>query len=170
MSSRPRIVIGITALSLVTAIAACGDRRTPGAVAPSPAPQAFTPQSGQLYAGLIPTGADRVNPYSGDEKAIAEGARLYDWFNCSGCHAGGGGGMGPPLMDDQWIYGNRPGNLFDVIVEGRPNGMPSFGGRIPEREIWQIIAFIESMGGMQERADPDPQRPARSDPERDPHK
>jgi hypothetical protein len=41
-----------------------------------------------------------------------------------------------------------PGNLFDVIVEGRPNGMPSFGGRIPEREIWQIIAFIESMGGM----------------------
>jgi cytochrome c oxidase cbb3-type subunit 3 len=59
--------------------------------------------------------------------------------------------MGPPLMDDQWIYGNRPANLYDVIVEGRPAGMPAFGAKIPDDQIWKIIAFIESMGGMQYR-------------------
>jgi cytochrome c oxidase cbb3-type subunit III len=117
----------------------------------------FTPQS-RLYAGQAPTGKDRPNPYSGDRTAVAEGQRLYDWFNCSGCHAGGGGGMGPPLMDDTWIYGSKPANLFDVIVEGRPNGMPSFGGRIPKRQIWQIIAYIESMGGMPSKEAENPRR------------
>jgi hypothetical protein len=80
--------------------------------------------------------------------AIAEGERLYNWFNCSGCHSQGGGGMGPPLMDDKWIYGREPANLFSVIVEGRSGGMPAFGGHIPKRQIWQIIAFVETMGGM----------------------
>jgi cytochrome c oxidase cbb3-type subunit 3 len=31
-------------------------------------------------------------------------------------------------MDDQWVYGDAPQNLFATIVQGRPNGMPSFGG------------------------------------------
>ena len=26
----------------------------------------------------------------------------------------------------------EPANLFDTIVKGRPNGMPTWGGRIPE--------------------------------------
>jgi cytochrome c oxidase cbb3-type subunit III len=157
------------ALTIVCALAAC-DRRTPGAVAPTDVPRAFVPQSGGLYAGLPPAGRDRPNPYSGDAKAIAEGARLWDWFNCSGCHAGGGGGMGPPLIDDEWIYGRQPGQIFNVIVEGRPNGMPSYGGRIPEREIWQIIAFIESMGGMDPQREGDPMGEMLDKPERDPHK
>ena len=27
--------------------------------------------------------------------SIAEGQKLFNWFNCSGCHSNGGGGMGP---------------------------------------------------------------------------
>ena len=90
------------------------------------------------------------NPYWRSPDAIRDGQRLYDWYNCSGCHAGGGGGMGPPLMDQRWIYGSRPANLFDVIVEGRPGGMPAFGGKIPADQIWKIIAYIATMGGMQD--------------------
>src|SRR5690242_2508782 len=37
---------------------------------------------------------------------LSEGKRLFSWFNCTGCHANGGGGMGPALMDDKWIYGD----------------------------------------------------------------
>ncbi len=85
------------------------------------------------------------NPYAGDREAILDGARLYDWYNCSGCHAGGGGGMGPPLMDAHWIYGNQPVNIYDTIYEGRANGMPAFGGLIPEPQIWKIAAYVSSM-------------------------
>ena len=35
------------------------------------------------------------NPFTGNAFAIAEGGRLYQWFNCVGCHSNGGGGIGP---------------------------------------------------------------------------
>ena len=90
-----------------------------------------------------------TNPYNGSAYDISEGARLYDWYNCSGCHAAGGGAIGPPLIKTNWIYGDEPANLFDTLVKGRPNGMPSWGGRIPEYQMWQIVAYIRSMNGKQ---------------------
>jgi cytochrome c oxidase cbb3-type subunit III len=72
------------------------------------------------------------NPYNHSAYDISEGQRLFNWYNCSGCHANGGGGIGPPLIKQQWIYGGEPANLFDTIIKGRPNGMPTWGGRIPE--------------------------------------
>jgi cytochrome c oxidase cbb3-type subunit III len=80
--------------------------------------------------------------------ALAEGKRLFDWYNCSGCHAYGGGDKGPALMDGAWIYGSDPMAVFTSIVEGRPNGMPAFGGRIAEYEVWQIAAYVRSMAGL----------------------
>jgi cytochrome c oxidase cbb3-type subunit III len=77
---------------------------------------------------------------------IAQGKRLYTWFNCTGCHAHGGGGSGPALMDDRWIYGGQIENIVQTIREGRPNGMPSFRGKVPNDQIWQIAAYVRSMG------------------------
>ncbi len=99
--------------------------------------------------GPVQPQAQVTNPYNGSAYDISEGSRLYEWYNCSGCHSHGGGGIGPPLIKTHWIYGGEPENLFDTIVKGRPNGMPSWGGRIPEYQIWQIIAFVRSMNGQQ---------------------
>jgi cytochrome c oxidase cbb3-type subunit 3 len=77
---------------------------------------------------------------------IAQGKRLYVWFNCNGCHANGGGGSGPALMDDRWIYGAAIENIVQTIREGRPNGMPSFRGKVPDDQIWQLAAYVRSMG------------------------
>lgn len=79
---------------------------------------------------------------------VSEGQRLFTWYNCSGCHANGGGGMGPPLIDDTWIYGSAPENIYATIVQGRPNGMPSFGRRIPTAQVWQLVAYVRSIGGL----------------------
>ena len=64
---------------------------------------------------------------------LSEGKRLFAWFNCSGCHANGGGGMGPALIDDKWIYGKRIESIHATIRDGRPNGMPSFRQQGPGR-------------------------------------
>lgn len=90
-----------------------------------------------------------LNPFNSSGYDISEGQRLYNWYNCVGCHASGGGGIGPPLIKQQWIYGGEPANMFDTIVKGRPNGMPAWGGRIPEYQIWQIVAYVRSMNGQQ---------------------
>lgn len=89
-----------------------------------------------------------VNAYERNAYAIAEGERLFSAYNCSGCHSHGGGGIGPALMDDEWIYGSDPENIFSTIVEGRPNGMPTFRGRIPNYQVWQIVAYVRSLSGL----------------------
>ncbi|HEX4524491.1 MAG TPA: c-type cytochrome [Casimicrobiaceae bacterium] len=80
--------------------------------------------------------------------ALAAGKKLWDWYNCSGCHANGGGGSGPALMDDVWIYGGDATAIFETISQGRPNGMPAFGTRIPKDQIWQLAAYVRSMSGL----------------------
>ena len=89
-----------------------------------------------------------ASPPEDNAYALAEGKRLFGWYNCSGCHAQGGGAIGPALMDDVWIYGSQPANVFATIVQGRPNGMPSFGGRIPEKEVWELVVYVRSLSGL----------------------
>lgn len=85
------------------------------------------------------------NPYEGDLAAIQEGRRLYRWMNCIGCHAEGGGSIGPVLWDDQWRYGGRGVDLAESILYGRPNGMPRFAGHLPLEEVWKIVAYVQSL-------------------------
>jgi cytochrome c oxidase cbb3-type subunit III len=87
-------------------------------------------------------------PYAENAYAINEGKRLYSAYNCEGCHFLGGGGMGPALMDGAWIYGSDPANIFSTIVQGRPNGMPAFGSKIPRYQIWQLASYVRSMSGL----------------------
>jgi cytochrome c oxidase cbb3-type subunit III len=95
----------------------------------------------------VATHSDTGERYLGNAYDLSEGKRLFSWFNCTGCHGNGGGGSGPALMDGQWIYGGRIENIVATIREGRPNGMPSFRGKIPDDEIWQIAAFVLSLSG-----------------------
>src|SRR5438067_1344626 len=94
------------------------------------------------------------NPYEDNAYAMTEGERLYEWFNCSGCHARGGGGIGPPLMADVWRYGKDPGNIYSSIVEGRPNGMPSWRGKMPQYQVWQIVTYVQTLRGDRSIASP----------------
>ena len=89
-----------------------------------------------------------MGPYHENAWGIAEGKRLYVAFNCVGCHSYGGGGIGPALMDAKWIYGAAPQQIYSTIIEGRPNGMPAFGGRVPDQQVWQLVAYVQSLSGL----------------------
>ena len=52
-------------------------------------------------------------------------------------------------MDDEWIYGSLPANIYATISEGRPNGMPSFGGHIPDYQIWELVTYVRAVGGFE---------------------
>ena len=78
---------------------------------------------------------------------LAQGQRLYVWMNCAGCHAHGGGGMGPPLRDDEWRYGGSMEQMVATILDGRPNGMPAFRDRITEDQAWQLATWVRAMSG-----------------------
>ena len=90
----------------------------------------------------------RAALYDNNANAIAQGQQLYLQMNCVGCHSHGGGGMGPPLMDDQWRYGGRIDQIATTIAEGRPNGMPSWRGKLTEDQVWDLAAYVRSLSGL----------------------
>jgi mono/diheme cytochrome c family protein len=108
-------------------------------------------------AGLTADQFDRK--FQGNAYAMSQGKHLFEWFNCVGCHAHGGGSIGPALMDADWIYGSDPRSIHQSILDGRPNGMPAFAGRISPTQAWQLAAYVRSLSGQASKA----ASPSRSD-------
>jgi cytochrome c oxidase cbb3-type subunit III len=141
---------GLASLAL---LAGCERENRRFSPTPNETPQAVAPRTGALQPGApqggnVKLAAQGASPYDDNAYAVAQGKRLFRWYNCSGCHANGGGGMGPALMDSQWLYGSEPAQIFETIMRGRPNGMPSFAGHVPEDQVWQIVAYVRSMSGQ----------------------
>lgn len=134
---------------LVFALGACR-RDEPERVAAPPTGGPIAGLPGEVHIVPGPAFARTIaveNPYAGDPRAINEGERLYGWYNCAGCHGAlGGGGMGPPLRDDDWIYGGDAVSIYESIMEGRPEGMPTWQGKIPDDQAWKIVAYIQTLG------------------------
>ncbi len=99
-----------------------------------------------LQAGDSTAPNESENPFQGDTEALDEGRRLYAWMNCSGCHGElGGGGIGPPLADAAWIYGGRPAVIYQSIMQGRPNGMPTYQHHLTPESAWRIAAYVHTL-------------------------
>jgi cytochrome c oxidase cbb3-type subunit III len=113
-----------------------------------------TVPSGQSPATIFPGGSTpapldaRAKLYDNNANAISMGQTLYMQMNCVGCHSHGGGGMGPPLMDDEWRYGGRIDQIAATIADGRPNGMPSWKGKLTDDQIWDLAAYVRSLSGL----------------------
>ena len=97
------------------------------------------------YRSLALTSSEGPEAFGSNAYHLAQGQRLYAWMNCAGCHSHGGGGMGPPLRDDEWRYGGTLPEIAETILDGRPNGMPAFRNRITEDQAWQLATYVRSM-------------------------
>jgi len=135
-------IAGLTLSCL--ALAACDARVRGDSAATGAMPPMFT------AVGPVPGPPANVpspsNPYSEDQAAFVEGRQLFVRFNCSGCHGGrAGGGMGPSLRDVVWRYGDSDAQIFSAINEGRDRGMPAWGTKITEDQIWKLVAYVKSL-------------------------
>ena len=140
-------------LTLVLSAVSCESKETKEASAGS---QPFS-----TFAVGPQPGPDRAlpraeNPYANNKTVLADGRRLFNWYNCSGCHGDhAGGGMGPSLRDSLWRYGSDGPSIFASIDEGRQFGMPAWGTKIPRDQIWRLVTYIQSLRTPDE---PDPPR------------
>jgi cytochrome c oxidase cbb3-type subunit III len=134
------------------AVAGCGAEPQPAAV--RVAPPLVNTAVGPL-AGAQQQEPEPANPFAENRVALAEGRRFFLAYNCAGCHGDhGGGGMGPSLRDADWIYGNSHGQIAKSIAEGRALGMPAWRVMLTPAQIWQVTAYLKSLG-----TDREPQRP-----------
>src|SRR4051812_46625571 len=110
-------LVPIVAVSVAIAITGCKREERGFRIAPPSADKVHTTSLSDLHPGGASTPTGVKNGYEENAYATAQGQRLFTAFNCVGCHAHGGGGMGPALMDNKWIYGSEPDQIFSSIVE-----------------------------------------------------
>lgn len=141
-----RLVARLFVIATLWPVASC-DKNSGTTVLPSGTPAGV--RTSDLSAGVALPDTTTDNPFSTEaEKASAlrDGQQLYSSMNCAGCHGGkGGGGIGPPLSDLQWTYGHRLENIVQTVLQGRPNGMPSYANKLPQSEVWKIAIFVQSL-------------------------
>jgi cytochrome c oxidase cbb3-type subunit 3 len=147
MSSRFRD--SVLALVAIAALGAC-EREQRGAgkdpmrgSVPTVSPDTIFPSGGKL-----PPLDPRAAAFERNAEAISKGQQLFGWMNCSGCHSHGGGGMGVALIDEKWRYGGRIDQIAASIMEGRPNGMPAWRGKLTDEQAWQLAAYVRSLSGQ----------------------
>jgi cytochrome c oxidase cbb3-type subunit III len=153
LTVRP-VVLAIS-LCAIGAAAAAGQEN--GNATAAAAPQSRATPEGR--AAMVPLGdlagaqqdklaAQIENPKAGDAHAIENGKQLFSTMNCAACHGyDAKGAMGPDLTDTYWKYGGTPVMIYKSIFEGRPEGMPSWQSMLPTDPIWDIVAYIQSLGG-----------------------
>ena len=122
----------------------CCSPRATRVRSPPPAPRTRPPP--------LPTRADRrprrsrCTTSGGDEKLALEGRQLFLSHNCYGCHGGlAGGAMGPSLRDTTWKYGGSDSLIYRTIHDGRPMGMPAWGGAFSDAQIKALVSYIHSL-------------------------
>jgi len=145
MNGSPPLLTGIAVLALASCGAVAAEvkeaplgLRSEGAIATVPL--------GDLAGGAQSNVATGItNPQA---SAVQEGRQLFIKLNCADCHGfTAKGAMGPSLVDKFWRYGGTPSQIFKSIYEGRPKGMPAWGAALSPNDVWQLVAYIESLGG-----------------------
>ena len=84
------------------------------------------------------TKAVQLNP-----EELEKGKQTFE-TTCSTCHGlDGGGAMGPNIQGIPFRLGVDA--VTNVIKNGMPGGMPSFGGQLDAQQIQQVVGYLLSM-------------------------
>ena len=144
----PLCIVGLSALAARLGGAAQSPPAPQRGAQPGTQPTYFVEHPDHVQPGLQLQGRFAVltNPFEGNAARIAEGSKLFIAYNCMDCHgADGAGAMGPSFQDNRWHFGGTAGDVFQSIYEGRPDGMPAWGGRIGDDQIWRLVAYVQSL-------------------------
>ena len=77
---------------------------------------------------------------------VVEAGRATFQTTCASCHnAALTGGIGPNLVDTEWLHGGAPADVLKTVTEGvLPKGMPGWGSMIGGKKVSEVVAFILS--------------------------
>jgi mono/diheme cytochrome c family protein len=95
------------------------------------------------------------NPLPVNEADLVEGMKLYQ-DNCMACHGEQSGkpSLGPfyppaPIFTKGKTPDDPDGELHTTVSRGiRMTGMPAFGNRLKDEEIWKTVMFIKNLNSL----------------------
>jgi len=88
---------------------------------------------------------DALWKMSRNDAFVAAGRATFE-TTCATCHnVKLTGGIGPNLLDQQWIHGGKPTEIFQTVTTGVPaKGMPTWGPVLGTKKITEVVAYILS--------------------------
>ena len=88
---------------------------------------------------------DALWKMSRNDAFVAAGRATFE-TTCATCHnLKLTGGIGPNLLDQQWIHGGKPTEIFHTVTTGVPaKGMPTWGPVLGTKKITEVVAYILS--------------------------
>ncbi len=112
-----------------------------------------TSQEAQYEAELMaaadqwPTKEVAAADVAADPAALEAGKAIYT-TNCVPCHGGAmEGGIGPNLVDDEWIHGGEFEQVVNTVTNGVPDkGMIAWGNILGPEKIAQVSAYVLDQG------------------------
>ena len=94
--------------------------------------------------GPDPANLPETNPYS-SAADVETGRRLYAG-RCGHCHGQNGeGGRGATLNTGRFRHGGSGRELFLVVRDGIPNTEMPGAFRLPDAEIWRMVAYVQQL-------------------------
>lgn len=78
-----------------------------------------------------------------DQAILSNGKGVYV-ARCAACHGAElQGSVGPNLVDDYWIHGNRPSEIAAIVRAGvLDKGMPPWKEMLSNDEIRSVVAYV----------------------------
>ena len=83
---------------------------------------------------------------NGDREALDRGKQLFTGMCGAYCHSFKADNREAPyLFDCDWKHGGTDQEVFSTIYGGVPKTqMLAFGGKLPDEDIWKVIAFLRA--------------------------
>lgn len=94
------------------------------------------------------SGGGDLNALMSDQNAITAGKDVYVQ-NCTPCHGQAGEGVvGPNLVDNYWLHGGKPEDIYKSIADGIvEKGMIAWLPLLGAEKVKQVTAYVHSIGG-----------------------
>ena len=85
---------------------------------------------------------------AGNGQAVEMGRNLYA-HNCSTCHGSDARGARgyPNLVDNHWIWGDKPAQIEHSVVQGRQAAMPGWGDPLGEDGVTRTAVYVQKLAG-----------------------
>lgn len=102
---------------------------------------------GPIFAAFAATS---ITDLSKDPDALKAGERLFSNY-CAQCHGSDAGGtIGyPKLSDNDWLWGGKPEQIKDTIMNGHVGVMPAWGAPLGQQGVEDVTNYVQALSGRE---------------------
>lgn len=138
------ILFGVIIFSIIYWVA-IDDRRFEGGLHPDLEAKLQVVQATRLANSIDVTNDDLFFEMASNQSFISAGEATFE-ANCVACHGKNlEGGIGFNLVDDEWVHGSKPSEIYVSVSDGFPEkGMQPWETLLGQKRIAEVVAYVLS--------------------------